>query len=493
MSWLENLKKHWLVISLAFIYLVADMIFTGKNLYFFNLAPVLLLLIYLAFARLDWMYFFVIFCSPVSVQLIDFFPTSQIDFAIPTEPLLFGMMLIFYYKILYDRSMDIRIIRHPVSYAIYFNVIWILITALTSSMPLVSLKFLLVRVWFVTIYYFLAILVFRKYKLIQNFIWCYVIGMVIVVIFTITRHLRYGLNDVEIAHIVMSPFFRDHTSYGAILAMLIFALGGVIIYKDKSKASFRTLLWLTWLLLATGLVLSYTRAAWMSVIIGLLILAVVLLKIRLRYIVMALVVCLLYVVDKKNDLERNLNTSRKKSTSSITEHVRSISNISTDASNLERINRWNSALRMFREKPVFGHGPGTYMFKYAPYQRYKDKTDISTNFGDLGNAHSEYIGPLAESGFFGGLSIVIIGIVSLITGFRVYRKLTNKRLKGIVLGMILGLITYLIHGSMNNFLDTDKASALFWGFIAAFVSLDIFYPWEDQNKGRDLEELNTKH
>ncbi len=118
----------------------------------------------------------------------------------------------------------------------------------------------------------------------------------------------------------------------------------------------------------------------------------------------------------------------------VTEHVRSMSNISTDESNLERINRWNSALRMFREKPVFGHGPGTYMFKYAPYQRLKDKTAISTDFGDLGNAHSEYIGPLAESGFFGGLSIVIVGIVSLITGFRVYNRLTDKRLKGISTG-----------------------------------------------------------
>jgi hypothetical protein len=59
--------------------------------------------------------------------------------------------------------------------------------------------------------------------------------------------------------------------------------------------------------------------------------------------------------------------------------------------------------------------------------------------------------------------------------------------------MILGFITYLVHGSMNNFLDTDKASALFWGFIGAFVSLDIFYPWEDQQDGPDLEELNTKH
>jgi O-antigen ligase len=492
MSWLESLKKHSLVITLVCIYLVADMIFTGRNINFFNLFPVILLLIYLAFARLDLMYFIIIFCTPLSVQLIDFFPSSPIDFAIPTEPMLFGMMIIFYYKILYDRSLDVRILNHPVTYAIFFNVIWILITTLTSSMPLVSFKFLLARIWFLTIYYFLAILVFRKYRSIQVFIWCYVIAMVVVVIFTISRHLQYGLDDVNKAHIVMSPFFRDHTSYGAILAMLLFALGGDILYKAKSTL-FRIVLWLTLLLLATGLLLSYTRAAWMSVIVGLGILGIVMLKIKFRYILLAAFVCVLYFVEKSADLVQNMGNTRKNSSSSITEHARSMSNISTDESNLERINRWNSALRMFREKPVFGFGPGTYMFKYGPFQRLKDKTSISTDFGDLGNAHSEYIGPLAESGIFGGLSVVIIGIVSLVTGFRVYKRLTDKKLKRIVLGMILGLITYLIHGSLNNFLDTDKASALFWGFIAAFVSLDIFYPWEKQTESRELEEFNTEH
>jgi hypothetical protein len=45
--------------------------------------------------------------------------------------------------------------------------------------------------------------------------------------------------------------------------------------------------------------------------------------------------------------------------------------------------------------------------------------------------------------------------------------------------MALGLFTYLVHGLLNNFLDTDKASALFWGFLAAFVAVDM------RMKGKD--------
>jgi hypothetical protein len=68
------------------------------------------------------------------------------------------------------------------------------------------------------------------------------------------------------------------------------------------------------------------------------------------------------------------------------------------------------------------------------------------------------------------------------TGFRVYYKLEDKRLRQIVLFLLLGYITYLVHGTLNNFLDTDKASALFWGFTAVFVSLDI-----------TLKKLNTQN
>jgi O-antigen ligase len=188
-----------------------------------------------------------------------------------------------------------------------------------------------------------------------------------------------------------------------------------------------------------------------------------------------------------------LEKNRQDSSADLAEHVKSMSNIASDASNLERLNRWLSAFRMFRERPVFGWGPGTYMFQYAPFQLSSQKTPISTNFGDLGNAHSEYIGPLAESGVLGTLSFMAIAIAALITGFKVYRREKDVREKQIILTFILGFITYLVHGALNNFLDTDKASALFWGYIAYFVSKDLFNRDRLRNpeKAGASEELDT--
>jgi putative inorganic carbon (hco3(-)) transporter len=480
MHLLLQLKKHFLIITIVLAYVIADTAFTYHEIYWFNLLPFLLFVVYIAIAHLNVAYFLVIALTPVSIQLLEYFPSLPFSFSVPTEPLLFGIMLLIIYRSVQTGILESKIIKHPVTIAIAVNLFWMTLTAVTSVMPVVSFKFLLARMWFIAVYYFLAIMVFRNTRNISIFIGCYTLPMLIVIFYTINRHLGYGLFDKNASHFVMNPFFRDHTSYGAILAMLFFALGGVII-KIRAGLAYKIFLYGIWFFIAIALLLSYSRAAWISVILSLGVLSIILFKIRLRYILVAGMLVVLYLTGQRTEIVRKMERNRQASSASIREHVQSISNITTDESNLERINRWNSALRMFRERPVFGWGPGTYMFKYAPFQLVKDKTGISTNFGDLGNAHSEYIGPLAEGGIIGSLSFIIIGIMSMVTGFSVYTKLTDKKLKRITLGLLLGFITYLIHGTLNNFLDTDKASALFWGFSAVFVSLNI-----------SLKELNSK-
>jgi len=168
--------------------------------------------------------------------------------------------------------------------------------------------------------------------------------------------------------------------------------------------------------------------------------------------------------------------------------VKSISNVATDASNLERLNRWSCAWRMFKEKPILGWGPGTYMFNYAPFQLKREKTEISTNAADHGNAHSEYIGPLTESGILGTLSFLAIVILTIVTGIRNWYRIKDRKVRILSLALLLGLITYYLHGLLNNFLDTDKASALFWGFTAAIVSIDLYHRQPRKNEIIDINQ-----
>jgi O-antigen ligase len=269
----------------------------------------------------------------------------------------------------------------------------------------------------------------------------------------------------------MTPFYNDHTSYGAILAMYI----PVIFYyfrKEYSQVQ-RLFVSIVLIIFLVAIILSYTRAAWVSLIGALGIYIILFFRIKFTYLFAVASFILILFFSFKAEIIMKLEKNTQDSSQDLGEHVQSISNISSDASNLERINRWNSAIKMFKERPIFGWGPGTYMFQYAPFQSSEDLTTISTNGANLGNAHSEYIGPLAEQGAVGTLAFIIILIVVFYTGVRFYQNNKNQASRKLVLVAMLALSTYYIHGLLNNFLDTDKASAPFWGFIALITALDI--------------------
>ncbi len=98
-----------------------------------------------------------------------------------------------------------------------------------------------------------------------------------------------------------------------------------------------------------------------------------------------------------------------------------------------------------------------------------------THVPEIGNAHSEYLGPLAESGVFGLLSILLVIGTTTCTGIRVYFRSKRRLIRIFSLAVLVGLVSYYLHGVLNNFLDTDKISVLFWGFTAMLVAMDIYH------------------
>jgi O-antigen ligase len=228
-------------------------------------------------------------------------------------------------------------------------------------------------------------------------------------------------------------------------------------------------------ILTLGLILSFTRAAWVSVAAAAVVGALMMLGVRLRTLVVTGGLAAVFLVLSWDQLLISLERNDQDSSDDLTEHVESISNVSSDASNLERINRWSCALSLWKDRPLTGWGPGTYQFVYAPHQRSEHRTIISTNNADRGNAHSEYLGPLAEQGIPGMLIVLGLLLGSSSLGFRLWRLQRGQgEWKAYwSLSIYLGLLTYFIHGVLNNYLDTDKASAPFWGFLAILVAQDL--------------------
>jgi len=445
------------------------------EIYIVPLIPALLLFVALAIVSIDKYLLAVVFLVPLSVPLSALLEGLPIDMYLPTEPLLAGLLLLYMVKYLLGDRIDIRILRHPVTIAIYFHLAWLFITSMTSSDPLVSFKFLFSRLWFIVGFYLIAAQLFKKEKNMHTYAWLFIIAFSGIVVYTLINHAQYGLNNQVMAHSVVKPFYKDHTSYGATLGFVLPVLVALFLFIKKEDINTRFLMVLLILLILFATIVSYTRATWLSILASVVVWVMIKLRIRFEMVLVTAVIVIGMFFSIRSQLMVEMGQNRVESSGEFTEHIQSMSNISTDQSNLERINRWSCALRMWKDKPIFGFGPGTYQFEYGRYQRSYEKTRISTDFGTMGNAHSEYLGPLAETGIFGLISILLVVGTTMFTGTRVYNTSKKRSVRIFSLAILVGLCSYYFHGLLNNFLDTDKISVVFWGYTAMLVAMDVYH------------------
>ena len=466
----EKLKIGW-IYGLTSLFLIANLyLVVQKDFYWLFLLPIVLIVLYYYLTAYDKIIFLITFLTPLAVNFSDF--EAGLGVSLPTEPLMFGVVLVFIANVVFQNKYDKRISTHPISYLIYFSLLWIFITMLTSELPVVSLKFLVSRLWFVIPFFFVASMLFRKIENIQKFLWLYSAGIIIVILYTISIHSQYGF-DEESGHWVMSPFYNDHTAYGAALAMFIPISVGFVFFPGQKKIT-KVAAFIVLLIIIAAIILSYSRAAWLSVIAAAGVFLLVVFRIKLYWVLTVLIIVFTLFFAFQNQIIDSLEKNKQDSSANFAEHIKSMTNISSDASNLERINRWQAAVRLYNDRPIFGWGPGTYQFVYAPYQRSKEKTIISTNLGDKGNAHSEYLGAMSEQGFMGLIIVLLLFGSAIYYGLKVYRK-GNLEVKFLSMMVTLGLITYIAHAILNNFLDSDKLSVPFWSFFAIIVALDVYH------------------
>lgn len=475
----KTAKIAWLYVIAALFVAISLFWVVKKDNYLFFALPLVLGILLLYIFSLDKVMLLTAFLVPLSIT---FDNLDNLAVSLPAEPLLLGILVLFFAKLLYDGHYDKRITRHPVTITIFCMFIWMIVTTVTSEMPVVSLKFMVPRLWFVVPSFFFCILLFKRHKDIDRFIWLYIIGLIIVIAYTLFNHAKNGF-DGDSAHWVMTPFYNDHTAYGAVLSIyLILALTYLCLPGIKPRR--KLLISGVVVVLGVALLLSFCRAAWLSVIAAAGVLLCVILKIKFRWIITVAIVLIGFFFAFQHQIVDALEQNTQDASGDFVENIQSITNISTDASNLERINRWQSALRLFHERPVFGWGPGTYQFVYAPYQMSKEKTIISTNAGDGGNAHSEYIGALSEQGLVGSLIVIALVITAVYSGLMTYKRAKNKKAKILVIGATLAIISYFFHGILNNFLDTDKLAVPVWSCIALIVTIDLYYA--------DKEDFDTE-
>jgi O-antigen ligase len=453
------------------LFIALSSYFIWKNQLYMLAFPVVLLAIYGAVFNTQFTFLLLFLLTPLSVNIEEY--VNGFGLFVPTEPLLFGLMLLLLFQQIKYKVFPDFIWKNAIVWAIGLYLLWVLFTSITSDLPLVSFKFLLARLWFMIPMLFYGSRVFLSEKNIKTFLWFFTIGMTIAMVYTVFMHASYAFGEKE-SHWVMWPFFKDHTIYGAMTAFLVPLIFGIY-FSKKHPPLIQAILLVLIAINLIALFFSYTRAAWLSIIAAMFVWLLIHFKIKFSLILGVVATIGVFVFFSWTSIEQSLSKNKSEhTTEDFGKRLESAANVTTDASNLERINRWSCAIAMFQERPIVGFGPGTYAFEYARFQEPENLTIISTNFGDGGNAHSEYLGPLAEMGFMGLIVILILISAIFYKGITLYNRWPSEKreMKVLILAMILALVTYFVHGILNNYLDTDKAAIPIWGICACFIALE---------------------
>ncbi|MFT4680364.1 MAG: putative inorganic carbon (HCO3(-)) transporter [Granulosicoccus sp.] len=404
--------------------------------------------------------------------------------SVPAEPLLALLSIGLFGWITSQTRLDKRIFTHPLTILLLLDLGWMIIASTFSSHVIYSYKRVAMRAVFLSGAYLMMIWFFKDPKAIIKFFYLYGIACVLVALNVLNKHAHYDFNHHYIAF-ATKPYFSDHTVYSACITVAFLFL--LVISIRARKIGFSKLA--AFLIQAVTSVLfiaimhASSRASWLSLIVVAGFAIAVKFKISIRGILLSLGSIALIILVFQNDiLEQMHNTDAKSRDKSMAVHFQSIGNIQTDNSNIERLNRWTCALRMFQERPLFGWGPGTYQYEYAQFQSRGELTWISTFHGDKGNAHSEYLTYLSESGLIGLLIFLGWVFFSIHLGLKLVYNHPTLLGRTLALGLLLGLISFYVHGGVNAFIDQDKMAVLVFAALAGLVGLEL--------NGRAIQDSN---
>lgn len=425
-----------------------------------------LLTIGILFFNLWWYYTLLVVLIPISVNMA---VVGEVELNFPSEGLLLLLLpVILFFNHTYQATF-LRLCKHPITIMLFLDIILHVILSFFSTHFDISLKRTVIHIIFIGVYYVLANMLTRK-TLVKPWL-MYAVGILPVMVLTFIHHAEYAFSLRSVPKIC-HPYYDDHTIYGACLAFIIPIL--LILILNRRLFQFSKPIYISLILLFALIVVSelftLSRASNISLFVALGFYILLRWKVKFSSILLLLGVLVATLFYFRNNIYEQLSQTKAVSNDGdLVNHFSSVTNVDTDASNAERINRWVCAWRMFEERPWFGFGPGTYQFEYYKYQTREFQTYISTYQGDRGNAHSEYFTYLSEMGIMGLIVFMLTIFVSIYYGMQNHYQLDDAVLKMINLGVLLGLMTYVFHGIFNSFFDQNKLAFLYFTALGTIV------------------------
>jgi len=405
----------------------------------------------LCVTHLEVAFLLILAATPFSMERV--IPGTGSALQVPTEPMLFVALAAWGVRSLARRP---RTFAQPgLTAALLLALGAILVSITVTAYRLASIKATLNAVWYGLFGLFLLnnLAVRGRLKVLA---WAWLVPGVILSLYSMVS-VFIGHYEPLIGYWWAKPFFTEHGTFSAYLSFVCaLALGLSIEMSGAHKPVFALVA------LASGsqVILSLTRGAWAG-LVGLgLFLLIVSGRRLVRFGNLALgaigFIGLVGLVVASGATQR------------LEHHSRTITD-PTNLSNLERVNRWGAGYGMFQSAPLTGVGFGAYPDAYLAFRKVPLETNQSTRRMGV---HSEYLKVLAETGLIGAAAAALAFFFVARIARRVIRNTREPYLRGLAVGVAGGLVTYGIHGIVNNYMVYDKLAIPVWTAIGTLAAID---------------------
>ncbi len=478
MQW-NKLYKSYTLIS-CIIFFGFGIIALCQQNFTYSLVPFLWLL---SMPFLNWFikntgdfFWLLLILLPLSTELN---PTASLGLDFPDEPILWLLTVAVIGLLLFQPSNFFEVFKTKVCIFILLWLLWIIVTIFFSTQPLLSLKFLLAKIWYILPLVLVTPILVNQPTHFKKIGLCLCIPMLFTILQTLVRHGFYGFNFISIKK-TLFPFFRNHVNYASMLVCL-FPVGWLIHKFTPADAPNKKLVNMGLLIAGIGLFFAYSRGAWLALIVGLITAWLIRKKIMLHTIISAIVLLTITVLAftyQNNYLRFAPEHDQTIFHSDFRDHLNATITLK-DISNAERFHRWVAGIRMVAEKPVTGFGPNSFYSQYQPYTVSSFKTWVSNN-PEHSTVHNYFLLTAIEQGMVGLILLVALWMYLLIQSQTLYHQFKNKFYQAIALaiGTILSMMACI--NFTSDLIETDKIGGLFWLSAGLIISLQLRLKQEQQ-------------
>ncbi len=404
---------------------------------------------------------------PLSTELA---VTSSLSIDFPIEIILGIITVIAIAKLFHQPGIFNDALQSPLLFLVVLHLVWILFCSFFSATPLLSFKYFLAKIWYIIPFLMVTPIVLKNKSDWKKIALCLCIPMSLLIVQILFRQSLFGFEFGAIKK-AMFPFFRNHVNYSSLLVCLIPI--GWAIWKFSPANTFQKKISKSLLIIALfALILSYSRGAWLAMMIGLLSIFIFRKNWMDKAIILSIILIGIVITTlsyQKNYIAFAPNHDQTIFHENFGEHLSATIN-RKDISNAERFHRWVAGARMIGEKPIIGFGPNSFYHQYQPYTVSAFKTWVSNN-PEHSTVHNYFLLIAIEQGLIGLILFAALFIYLILESQFLYHQFQSEFYKTIslVIGIVLVMIGVINCGS--DMIETDKIGSVFWLCGGALIVL----------------------